>query len=76
MAKEIDIHKIRSNPPEYMNAGEAAIYLNFSLSYFHQDIKPYLKAVVFGSKKNYRRVDLDKFAESILVSPKKVVNFR
>ncbi len=76
MAKEIEIHQIRSNPPEYMNATEAAIYLNFSIPYFHQKIKPYLKAVILGSKKNYRRCDLDKFAESLIVSPKMVVNFR
>ena len=76
MAKEIDIHQIRSNPPQYMNATEAAIYLNFSLPYFHQEIKPYLHAVNLGTKKNYRKQDLDKFAESLLVSPKKLVEIK
>lgn len=61
MEKEIDIHKIRSAPPEYMNAEEAAIYLNFSLSYFHQDIKPSKRDQIFnkfGGKCAYTGKDL------------------
>lgn len=76
MAKNIVPHEIRSKPPTYLNAREAAIYLNFSDFIFNTEIKDYLKSVRFGKRINYRREDLDKFAESLLVSPKKVVNFR
>lgn len=75
MAKEIDIHQIRSNPPQYMNAREAALYLNFSEFIFNTEIKDYLKSVRFGKRINYKRTDLDAFMENFLVSPKRVLDY-
>lgn len=74
--KELLEIELRNKPPAYMNSEEAAIYLNFSLSMFHQEIKPYLISVVFGTRKNYRKQDLDKFMESLLVSPERIVEFK
>ena len=70
--KEVLKLELRNKPPEYMNAREAALYLNFSDFIFNTEIKDFLNSVRFGKRINYKREDLDKFLNRFLVSPKKV----
>jgi len=75
LEKEVLKLELRNKPPEYMNAREAALYLNFSEFIFNTEIKDYLKSVRFGKRINYKRTDLDAFMENFLVSPKRVLDY-
>lgn len=68
--------ELRNKPPAYMNSAEAAAYLNFCESVFRKEISPFLFKIRKGKRIVYRKPDLDKYMESLLVSPERVVKFK
>jgi len=56
---------IRSNPPVYMNAEEAAIYLNVSKSHFLRELAPLVDKVKLGGRVNYKRDVLDELVAEL-----------
>lgn len=75
MAKlRLDRATLRSNPPVYMNANEAALYMGFSTSTFNKVIRFYLPRMGQGQMYIYKREDLDKYISDRMIPPSKVLN--
>lgn len=62
----IDIHSIRTSPPQNMNCVEAAHYIGVSERKLRDSISNGdIKVIRFGSRLILRKSDLDNFLESL-----------